>query len=80
MAPRGSPPESQTVLPPHAAGEPLAAQADLASRWVGGSVIAASDESFGEKECLRGGLGQFEAVYLMPLMLAHAERLGKFGA
>jgi 2,3-bisphosphoglycerate-independent phosphoglycerate mutase len=37
-------------------------------------------ESFGEKECLRGGLGQFEAVYLMPLMLAHAERLAKFGA
>jgi 2,3-bisphosphoglycerate-independent phosphoglycerate mutase len=37
-------------------------------------------EAFGEKECLRGGLGQFRAVYLMPLMLAHAERLGKFGA
>jgi len=27
-------------------------QADLASRWLGGSVIAASDESFGEKENL----------------------------
>ncbi|MGA2066184.1 MAG: 2,3-bisphosphoglycerate-independent phosphoglycerate mutase [Thermoguttaceae bacterium] len=37
-------------------------------------------QSFGEKECLRGGLGQFQAIYLMPLMLAHAERLGKFGA
>lgn len=37
-------------------------------------------ESFGEKECLRGGLGQFEAKYLMPLALANAERLGKFGA
>jgi 2,3-bisphosphoglycerate-independent phosphoglycerate mutase len=37
-------------------------------------------ESFGEKECLKGGLGQFEAVYLMPQMLAHAERLAKFGA
>ena len=37
-------------------------------------------ETFGERECLRGGLGQFEAVYLMPLALAHAGRLGKFGA
>jgi len=36
--------------------------------------------SFGEGEALRGGLGQFEAKYLMPLALAHAERLGKYGA
>ncbi len=36
--------------------------------------------SFGEKEALRGGLGQFPAICLMPLALAHAERLGKFGA
>ena len=25
---------------------------DLASRWMGGTVVAASDESFGEKESL----------------------------
>ena len=37
-------------------------------------------ETFGETEALRGGLGQFEAIYLMPLALAHAGRLGKFGA
>lgn len=37
-------------------------------------------QAFGEKECLHGGLGQFEALYLMPLALAHANRLGKFGA
>jgi 2,3-bisphosphoglycerate-independent phosphoglycerate mutase len=37
-------------------------------------------EAFGETESLRGGLGQFAAVYLMPLALAHAERVGKFGA
>lgn len=37
-------------------------------------------QAFGEKECLHGGLGQFEAIYLMPLALAHANRLGKFGA
>jgi 2,3-bisphosphoglycerate-independent phosphoglycerate mutase len=35
---------------------------------------------FGETYCLRGGLGQFEAKYLMPLALAHAGRLGKYGA
>lgn len=37
-------------------------------------------QSFGESECLRGGLGQFEAKYLMTLALANAKRLGKFGA
>jgi 2,3-bisphosphoglycerate-independent phosphoglycerate mutase len=35
---------------------------------------------FGESYCLRGGLGQFEAKYLMTLAMAHAGRLGKFGA
>jgi 2,3-bisphosphoglycerate-independent phosphoglycerate mutase len=35
---------------------------------------------FGEAMCLRGGLGQFQAMYLMPLALAHARRLGKYGA
>jgi len=36
--------------------------------------------SFGEADCLAGGLGLLRAVDLMPLMLAHAGRLGKFGA
>ncbi|HZZ80319.1 MAG TPA: 2,3-bisphosphoglycerate-independent phosphoglycerate mutase [Gemmataceae bacterium] len=35
---------------------------------------------FGETQCLRGGLGQFEAKYLMSLAMAHAGRLGKYGA
>lgn len=35
---------------------------------------------FGESFCLRGGLGQFPAMYLMALALAHAGRLGKYGA
>jgi 2,3-bisphosphoglycerate-independent phosphoglycerate mutase len=35
---------------------------------------------FGESYCLRGGLGQFQAMHLMPLALAHAGRLGKYGA
>jgi 2,3-bisphosphoglycerate-independent phosphoglycerate mutase len=35
---------------------------------------------FGERHCLRGGLGQFQAQHLMLLALAHAGRLGKYGA
>lgn len=35
---------------------------------------------FGEASCLRGGLGQFEAKYLMMLAMAHAGRLEKYGA
>jgi 2,3-bisphosphoglycerate-independent phosphoglycerate mutase len=35
---------------------------------------------FGEFQCLRGGLGQFEAKYLLLLAMAHAQRLGKYGA
>jgi 2,3-bisphosphoglycerate-independent phosphoglycerate mutase len=35
---------------------------------------------FGESYCLRGGLGQFQALFLLPMMMAHAQRLGKFGA
>ena len=37
-------------------------------------------QSFGETEALHGALGHFEAIYLMPLALAHAGRLAKFGA
>ncbi len=36
--------------------------------------------AFGEKHAIHGGLGFFQGVYLMPLALAHAERLAKFGA
>jgi 2,3-bisphosphoglycerate-independent phosphoglycerate mutase len=37
-------------------------------------------EEFGERACLQGALGQFHATDLMPLALAHAKRLDKFGA
>jgi 2,3-bisphosphoglycerate-independent phosphoglycerate mutase len=37
-------------------------------------------QTFGETAALCGGLGHFEAIYLMPLALAHAGRLEKFGA
>lgn len=36
--------------------------------------------NFGEAECLRGGLGQFQAKYLMSFAMAHAGRFEKFGA
>ncbi len=36
--------------------------------------------TFGEHSCLRGGLGQFQAQYLMGLAMANAGRLSKFGA
>jgi 2,3-bisphosphoglycerate-independent phosphoglycerate mutase len=37
-------------------------------------------QEFNERQCLVGGLGQFEAKYIMSLALANADRLGKFGA
>ncbi len=35
---------------------------------------------FSERACIQGGLGQFEAKYLMTLALANAGRLAKYGA
>jgi 2,3-bisphosphoglycerate-independent phosphoglycerate mutase len=37
-------------------------------------------QAFGERECMYGALGQFPAVDLMPLALAHAKRFIKYGA
>ncbi|MBN1273032.1 MAG: 2,3-bisphosphoglycerate-independent phosphoglycerate mutase [Candidatus Aminicenantes bacterium] len=36
--------------------------------------------AFSERECSRGYLGRFQAVNALPLMLAHAQKLQKFGA
>ena len=46
------------------------------------SDLARPDEvtTFGERNCLHGGLGQFEAKHLMLWAMAHAGRLGKYGA
>jgi len=35
---------------------------------------------YSERAAVTGGLGQFEAMYMMPLAMAHAGKLGKFGA
>jgi allantoicase len=44
--------EPQKARGPHSRGEPLTPETDLASRWLGATVVAASDESFGDKENL----------------------------
>jgi 2,3-bisphosphoglycerate-independent phosphoglycerate mutase len=55
--------------------------------WHPVPILLASDtcrtdqcQRFTESAALTGGLGLFEAKYLMPLLLAHAGRLGKYGA
>lgn len=37
-------------------------------------------KTFSETECIHGGLGRFPALHLMPLMLANALKLEKYGA
>lgn len=48
--------------------------------WAPGVILPDRAQAFGERECMVGGLGQFPAIDLMPLALAHARRLEKFGA
>ena len=48
----------------------------LKSPYVLGSICNA----FSERECVKGELGIFPALNIMPLALAHAGRLKKFGA
>jgi 2,3-bisphosphoglycerate-independent phosphoglycerate mutase len=48
----------------------------LLSKWCRPDRAAA----FSERECRTGGIGRIRSAELMPLMMAHAERLTKFGA
>jgi 2,3-bisphosphoglycerate-independent phosphoglycerate mutase len=48
--------------------------------WAPGTVRSDGATAFGETECSRGGLGIFPATELMPIALAHAQRLAKYGA
>ena len=44
------------------------------------SVRTDACQTFGETSCLTGGLGRIHSTEVMPLLLAHAERLMKYGA
>jgi 2,3-bisphosphoglycerate-independent phosphoglycerate mutase len=48
--------------------------------WAPATVRPDDQTTFGERACMRGGLGTFNALEAMPLALAHAQRLTKFGA
>lgn len=48
--------------------------------WSAKNMFADEQTQFGEYACAKGGLGTLPATDLMPLMLAHAGRLEKFGA
>jgi len=48
--------------------------------WAPATVRTDDQTRFGETACSHGGLGTFLATDAMPLMLAHAQRLEKFGA
>lgn len=43
-------------------------------------VLGGTSAGFGERECLKGELGIIPSVQIMPLVLANAMRLKKFGA
>lgn len=43
-------------------------------------VIPDKFSSFNEKNCKKGGLGQFFSVEAMPMMLGYAKKLEKYGA
>ena len=48
----------------------------LRSQWTKGEGL----ETFDERTCARGALGTIRAVNVMPLALAHAGKMAKFGA
>ncbi|MGH2535808.1 MAG: 2,3-bisphosphoglycerate-independent phosphoglycerate mutase [Candidatus Promineifilaceae bacterium] len=48
--------------------------------WAPASHLPDAAQAFGEREAQCGGLGHFPAADLMPLALAHALRLDKYGA
>jgi 2,3-bisphosphoglycerate-independent phosphoglycerate mutase len=48
--------------------------------WAPATVRPDLVTTFGERPAIQGGLGQFLAKHIMPLAMAHAKRLAKFGA
>ena len=48
--------------------------------WAPETARPDAETEFAEKSCARGGLGTFPSAEMMPLALAHALRLAKYGA
>ena len=48
--------------------------------WAPQTIRPDEERSFGERACARGGLGTIRAADLLPIALAHAGRLTKYGA
>ena len=48
--------------------------------WAPETHMRDHNTEFGERACISGGLGRFAATDLMPLALAHAGRLERYGA
>ncbi len=48
--------------------------------WAPATHLRDHVTGFGERSCMTGALGQFPATDLMPLALAHAGRLSRYGA
>ena len=48
--------------------------------WAPATARPDDQDKFGERSCARGGFGTFSALDTMPLALAHASRLIKYGA
>lgn len=48
--------------------------------WAPDTARPDGQTQFGEQACARGGLGDFPSMNTLPLALAHAKRLDKFGA
>ncbi len=48
--------------------------------WAPATVREDASTRFGERSCAAGGLGTFPATGIMPQLMAHANRLNKYGA
>jgi 2,3-bisphosphoglycerate-independent phosphoglycerate mutase len=53
---------------------------ELPVLFYGDNILVDAVTQFGERACMRGGLGHIRHVDLMPLAMAHADKLTKYGA